>query len=98
MTSQKTKETIEKLERGKYVNDRQVVLGEVPYTARDVLIKAPLIARLNAYFVGGTGRGKTQLGNDLISYFGDASCYAMGRPDFEPSELLRQVRFGNLKD
>src|SRR3989344_283742 len=98
MVSEKAKQAIEKLEEGRYINSRRIVLGDMPFTARDVLVKAPLISRLNVYYVGGTGRGKTQLGNDLISYFEDASCYAMGRPDFEPSELLRQVRFGNLKD
>jgi len=98
MVSDKAKQTIEGMENGRYANNREISLGGVSYTARDVLIKAPLIARLNVYFVGGTGRGKTQLGHDLLSYFGDSSCYAMGRPDFEPSELLKQVRLGNLKD
>ena len=98
MISEQSKATLEKLDAGNYVNDRTISLGGVAYTARDVLIKAPLVARLNVYYVGGTGRGKSQLGNDLVSYFGDASCYAMGRPDFEPSELLRQVHLGNLKN
>src|SRR3989338_3003814 len=98
MVSQKSKETLEKLDSGRYINDKIIPLGGAPYCARDVLVKAPLIARLNVYYVGGTGRGKSQLGNDLVSYFGDASCYAMGRPDFEPSELLRQVHLGNLKN
>jgi len=98
MISQKTKETLERLDEGRYINDRIIYLGGIPFTARDILIKAPLLSRLNAYFVGGTGRGKTQLGNDLIGYFSDASCYAMGRPDFEPSELLKQVRLGKLKE
>src|SRR3989338_3148591 len=96
--SNESKATLEKLDSGNYVNDKTISLGGVAYTARDVLIKAPLIARLNAYYVGGTGRGKSQLGNDLVSYFVDASCYAMGRPDFEPSELLRQLHLGNLKN
>lgn len=98
MVSKKTKETIEKLEKGKYINDRVISLGGVPFSAREILITAPLVSRLNAYYVGGTGRGKTQLGNDLVSYFADSSCYAMGRPDFEPSELLKQVRLGKLKE
>ncbi len=97
MVSEKSKETLEKLSRGRYVNDREIKLGGVPYKAREVLISAPLITRLNTYFVGGTGRGKTQLGNDLISYFYDSSCYAMGRPDFEPSELLKQINLAKLK-
>src|SRR3989344_5790010 len=96
MVSDKSKQAIERLEAGRYSNDREISLGGVAYSARDVLVKAPLIARLNVYYVGGTGRGKTQLGHDLLSYFNDASCYAMGRPDFEPSELLKQVRLGNL--
>lgn len=98
MISQKNKETIEKLEEGRYQNDRTLSLGGVPFTARDVLVKAPLIAKLNVYYVGGTGRGKTQLGHDLTGYFGDSSCYAMGRPDFEPSELLKLMRLSKLKD
>lgn len=98
MVSQKTKETLEKLDQGRYINDKVIYLGGIPFNARDILIKAPLLSRLNAYYVGGTGRGKTQLGNDLIGYFADSSCYAMGRPDFEPSELLKQVRLGKLKE
>src|SRR3989338_4510674 len=98
MVSDKSKQAIERLEAGRYSNDREISLGGVAYSARDVLVKAPLIARLNVYYVGGTGRGKTQLGHDLLSYFNDSACYAMGRPDFEPSELLKQVRLGSLKD
>ncbi len=91
-------ETLEKLEHGKYQNNRLIVLGGVPFTARDVLIKAPLLSGINVYLVGGTGEGKTELANDLVGYFGDSSCYAMGRPDFEPAELLRQVRLDKLKN
>ncbi len=91
------KDTLDKLEQGKYQNNKVIVLGGVPFTARDVLIKAPLIAGVNAYLVGGTGEGKTELANDLVGYFGDSACYTMGRPDFEPSELLKQVRLDKLK-
>ncbi len=104
MTSEKTKRTIEALEQGRYVNSRVISMGDMPFTARDVLVKAPLIAGLNVYYVGGTGEGKTQLGHDLLSIaqgtgsFTDGKgCYAMGRPDFEPSELLRQIRLDNLR-
>lgn len=93
-----TKDTLEKLEHGKYCNNREIVLGGVSFSARDVLIKAPLISGINVYLVGGTGEGKTELANDLVGYFGDSSCYAIGRPDFEPSELLKQVRLDKLKD
>ena len=86
------KDTLERLERGKYHNNKVIVLGGVPFTARDVLVKAPLIAGVNVYLVGGTGEGKTELANDLVGYFGNSACYTMGRPDFEPSELLKQVR------
>jgi len=98
MVSQKAKEAIEKLENGRYINTREILMGGAPYTARDILIKAPLIAGLNAFYITGTGRGKTELGHDLIGYFGDASCYAIGRPDFEPSELLKQVNLSRIKD
>ncbi|HRZ85718.1 MAG TPA: AAA family ATPase [Candidatus Paceibacterota bacterium] len=97
MISDRSKETIRKLDDGHYINSRRIALGGVEYSAKDVLVKAPLIAQLNVYYVGGTGRGKTQLGNDLVSIFGDSSCYAMGRPDFEPSELLKQINLGKLK-
>lgn len=92
------KETLEKLGQGKYVNTREIILGGVPFTVRDVLVKAPLIAGINVYLVSGTGEGKTELANDLVGYFGDKACYNMGRPDFEPAELLKQVRLDRLKD
>ena len=76
MVSDKSKQAIERLEAGRYSNDREISLGGVAYSARDVLVKAPLIARLNVYYVGGTGRGKTQLGHDLLSYFNDSACYS----------------------
>ena len=97
MISENAKKTIEALEEGRYVNNRVIPMGDVPFTARDVLVKAPLIAGLNTYYVGGTGEGKTQLGHDLLSLASDKGCYAMGRPDFEPSELLRQIRLDNLR-
>src|SRR3989344_4512008 len=77
--------------QGSWRNSREVNVGNVPYSVRDVFITAPLIAGLNVYLVGGTGEGKTQLANDLAGLFGDSFCYAEGRPDFEPSELLKQL-------
>ena len=98
MVSERAKETIEKLESGKYQNSREIVVGNVPFSARDILIKAPLIARLNNYLVGGTGRGKSELLNEVVEYFGDRACYAIGRRDLEHTELLRQIRLDRLKD
>jgi MoxR-like ATPase len=92
------KDTFDKLDAGRYVNTREIIMGGIPYNARDIILKAPLLAGLNVYLVGDTGEGKTELANDLIGYFGDNSCYMMGRPDFEPSELLKQVNLGKLKD
>ncbi len=84
------KDKIERLSaQGSYINSREIAVGGVPYTVRDVLVTAPLIAGLNVYLVGGTGEGKTQLANDLAGLFGDSYCYAEGRPDFEPSEILK---------
>ncbi|MEK6956150.1 MAG: AAA family ATPase [Nanoarchaeota archaeon] len=77
--------------QGSWRNSREINVGNVPYSVRDVFITAPLIAGLNVYLVGGTGEGKTQLANDLAGLFGDSFCYAEGRPDFEPSELLKQL-------
>ena len=83
---------------GTYKNSREVSLGGVPFTVRDVIFVAPLIAGLNVYLVGGTGEGKTQLANDLAGRFGESYCYAEGRPDFEPAELLKQLNLSKLKD
>jgi type IV secretory pathway ATPase VirB11/archaellum biosynthesis ATPase len=69
MVSEKSKRTIEALEQGRYQNSRAIPMGGVAYSARDVLVKAPLIAGLNVYYVGGTGEGKTQLGHDLLSAY-----------------------------
>ena len=85
------KETLNKLEQGEYQNSKAVILGGIPFTARSVLVKAPLATRLNMFYLGDRGEGKTQLAHDINSYFGHNSCYASGRPDFEPSEVFRQL-------
>lgn len=99
MKKEKTKETetLEALERGEYRNTNQIALGGVPFSVRDLVVKAPLIARLNAYYVGATGEGKTQLANDFKAYFGDSACYSEGRPDFQPDELFKQINWNVLK-
>jgi len=61
--------------QGSYKNTRQLAIGGLPYSVRDVVVTAPLIAGLNVYLVGGTGEGKTQLANDLAGLFGDSYCY-----------------------
>lgn len=98
MVSERSKETLGKLENGTYRNNRTITLGGIDFTAKDVLVKAPLVSRLNCYYVGGTGEGKTQLANDICGYLKDSSCYSMGRPDFEPSELFRSLNLGFLTD
>ncbi|MBI4152335.1 AAA family ATPase [Candidatus Woesearchaeota archaeon] len=85
-------------EQGAYRNSRVINLGGIPYTMREVLMVAPLVAGLNVYLIGGTGEGKTQLANDLAGFFGEQYCYAEGRPDFELAELLKQVNLGKLRD
>jgi hypothetical protein len=85
------KETLDKLEEGTYQNSRKVILGDISFTARDVLVKAPLLTKLNMFYLGDRGEGKTQLAHDVNAYFGKNSCYASGRPDFEPSEVFRQL-------
>jgi len=85
------KDTLDKLEQGTYQNSKEVVLGGIPFTARDVLVKAPLLTKLNMFYIGDRGEGKTQLAHDINAYFGKNSCYASGRPDFEPSEVFRQL-------
>jgi len=97
MITKKSKETLKALDEGVYRNTKEVVLGGVKYSAKDILIKAPLISSLNMYYVGGTGEGKTQLANDLVSHMGEDTVYAMGRNDFEPSQLMRQVNWELLK-
>lgn len=57
--------TLEKLDQGTYTNNRLVNIGGIPFTVRDLLINAPLIAGLNTYLIGGTGEGKSQLAYDL---------------------------------
>lgn len=86
------RETIAALsQQGSYRNSRVISLGAAAYTMREVLLAAPLIAALNVYLIGGTGEGKTQLSNNLAEFFGEQHCYMEGRPDFEPSELLKQL-------
>jgi len=85
------KDTLDKLEAGTYQNSHPMVLGGIPFTARDALVKAPLLTKLNMFYLGDRGEGKTQLAHDINSYFGKNSCYASGRPDFEPSEVFRQL-------
>ena len=97
MVTEKSKETLKRLDNGSYQNTRVVNLGDVPFSARDILVKAPLVSRLNCYYVGGTGMGKTQLAHDLMGYLSDSSCYALGRPDFEPSELMKTIDFDILR-
>jgi len=94
----KTKETLDHLDKGKYTNNKEVTLGNRTFNVRDLVLKAPLIAGLNVYCVGGTGEGKTQIAHDLASYFGDSYCYAIGRPDFEPRELFEHVRLDRLRE
>lgn len=84
--------------QGSYINSRELALGGLPYTARETFIAAPLIAGLNEYLIGATGRGKTQLANDLAGFFGQQYCYAEGRPDFELSELMKQLNLNRLND
>lgn len=97
MPSEKAKETLKKLEEGTYRNTNEIVLGDIKYSAKDILVKVPLVSNLNMYYVGGTGEGKTQLAHDLTSKFGDNSVYTMGRNNFEPSQLMRQVNWDLLK-
>ena len=93
------KDKIERISaQGSYLNSKVINIGNVPYTVRDAVITAPVIAGLNVFLVGATGEGKTQLANDLAGFFGDSYCYAEGRPDFEPSELLKQLNLGKLKE
>ena len=92
MTSDRVKEVVRNLsEQGSYRNTREIIVGSIPFTARDVLITAPLFAALNVYLVGGTGEGKSQLATDLAGYFGESFAFMEGRPDFEPSELLKEI-------
>ncbi len=82
-----------------YRNSKEISLGGIPYSMRDILISAPLIAELNEYLVGETGEGKTQLANEIIGYFGKKqSCIMEGRPDFNPNELLKSLNLGKLKE
>ncbi|MBU0963363.1 MAG: AAA family ATPase [Nanoarchaeota archaeon] len=90
------KDTLDKLEQGTYKNSKPIILGGIPFSARDVLVKAPLLAKLNMFYLGDRGEGKTQLAHDINSYFGENVCYAEGRPDFEPSELFRQLNAQTL--
>ncbi len=97
--TEKEYNVLSKLDNGTYKNTKEIDIGGLLFSMRDVLVKAPLIAGLNVYLVGATGEGKTQLAHDLADYVGkDAFCYSIGRPDFEPSELLKQVRLDKIKD
>ncbi len=94
-----TKEKIEKLTRQRnYTNSRELSLGSIPYSVRETVLAAPLIASLNGLFVGGTGEGKTQLANDITGLVGDRYCYTEGRPDFELSELFKHLNLEKLRE
>lgn len=97
MTTDDVKKVLARMEQGTYRNTNGIPLGGILFSARDVLVKAPLISRLNAYYVGGTGEGKTQLANDLCGFFGNDACYAMGRADFEPSEIMKAMNWELLR-
>ena len=89
---------LDKLDNGVYKNSKILNIGGIPITVKDLFIKVPLIAGLNFYLIGGAGEGKSQYAYDLQSFLGEGYCYAEGRPDFEPSELLKQVRLDKIKD
>jgi len=93
------KEHVDRIsQQGSYLNSRRISLGGIPFTMRDVLVTAPLIAGLNVYLIGGTGEGKTQLSSDLAGLFGESTCIAEGRPDFELSDLFKQLNLSKLRD
>ena len=91
-------DVLKELDKGIYQNNKVVDMGGIPFSVRDLVVKAPLLAGLNVYLVGATGEGKTQLAHDLASYFGKDYIYTMGRPSFEPSELLRKINLAKLKE
>lgn len=83
---------LQSLDKGAYQNNKVLEIGGLPFTVRDIAVRAPLIAGLNVYLIGSTGEGKSQLCYDLKDYAGDSYCYSEGRLEFELSELFKQVR------
>jgi len=72
-------DVLKELDKGIYQNNKVVDMGGIPFSVRDLVVKAPLLAGLNVYLVGATGEGKTQLAHDLASYFGK---------DYKPARKL----------
>ncbi len=60
------------------------------------MMYAAVLGRLNTFLVGDTGRGKTQLVEDVMSYFGDKSLFLLGRNDMDTRELFRRINLGRL--
>lgn len=76
-----------------YRNSAEVVSG---LTVEDI-VKACLIGRLNMFFVGETGEGKTQLENDILGLFGNHGFFEQGRNDLTVKEMFTRLNLDKLR-
>src|SRR3989344_2726332 len=84
-----------------YKNSTELMqLHGVPFYLED-FAKACLYGKLNLFLQGNSGEGKTQLAQDMRSYFGDNSLFILGRNDMDTRELFQQLNpdfFKSVKD
>jgi hypothetical protein len=76
-----------------YKNSTEVVPGS---TIEDV-VKACLFARLNIFFLGETGEGKTQLENDVLALFGNKGFFEQGRNDLTIKEMFTRLNLEKIR-
>ena len=79
-----------------YLNSTEIMqLHGYPLYMTD-MVDACLRARLNLFFIGDTGSGKTQLVHEFMHYFGDKTMFLLGRNDMDTRELFQQINLGKL--
>ena len=77
-----------------YKNSTEIVPG---ITMED-LVKACLIGRLNQYYIGETGEGKTQIESDIMGLFDNRGFFEQGRNDLTVREIFTRLNLQKLRE